>query len=79
MYRRKAAEIAAEKAYAEGKNENAREVVLNMLKRGRLTIEEIAEDTGITIVEVKELQKDLQKKIFINMLDFTTEIIRCSS
>ena len=57
--------VSAEEAYDEGKlegeNKRAREVALNMLKRGRLTVEEIAEYTGITIAEVEELQKGLQE------------------
>ena len=47
------AEEAAEK--------KARETALRMLESGRLTIEEIAEFAGLTITEVKELQKDLQE------------------
>ena len=53
--------VSAEEAYEEGENNRAREDALRMLKRGRLTIEEIAEYTEISIEEVKELQKNLQK------------------
>ena len=57
------AEEAAEDAYAEGmlegKLEEKKENALRMLKGGKLSIEEIAEYTGITIEKVKELQKDL--------------------
>ena len=63
VYAEEAAEIAAEKAYADGmldgKLEEKKENALRMLKGGKLSIEEIAEYTGITIEKVKELQKDL--------------------
>ena len=50
------AEEAAEKAI----EKNERETALRMLKRGRLSVEEIAEYTGLTIEEVTGLQKGLQ-------------------
>ncbi len=40
---------------AEGRNETKKETALKMLKRGKLTIEEIAEDTGLSVVEVEQL------------------------
>ena len=52
--------IHAEEAYAEGKLEGNKETALRMLKRGRLSVEEIAEDSGLTIEQVTELQKNLQ-------------------
>ena len=66
MYRRKAAEIAAEKAYAdgmldgklegklEGQNERAKENALNMLEDG-LPIEKIAKYSGLSIEQIKAL------------------------
>lgn len=38
-----------------GKKEAKKETALRMLKRGKLTLEEIAEDTGLSISEVREL------------------------
>ena len=38
-----------------GKKEAKKETALRMLKRGKLTLEEIAEDTGLGISEVREL------------------------
>ena len=52
--------VSAEEAYEEGENNRAREVALRMLKDG-LPIEKVAEYSGITIEEVKELQKVLQE------------------
>ncbi len=54
------AEEAAEKAAKKAIEKNARETALRMLKRGRLSVEEIAEYSELTIEEVTELQKDLQ-------------------
>jgi predicted transposase/invertase (TIGR01784 family) len=39
----------------QGINQNQRETALRMLKRGKMTIEEIAEDTGLSISEVEHL------------------------
>ena len=39
----------------EGIRETKKETVLKMLKRGKLTVEEIAEDTGLSVAEVEEL------------------------
>jgi len=44
----------------EGRLENAIEVVKNMLRRGRSTIQEIAEDTGLELSKVMELQMEFQ-------------------
>ena len=38
-----------------GKKEQAIETALKMIARGKLTLEEIAEDSGLTLEEVKEL------------------------
>ncbi len=39
----------------QGINQNQKETALRMLKRGKMTVEEIAEDTGLSIEEVEEL------------------------
>ena len=39
----------------QGISQNQRETALRMLKRGKLTVEEIAEDTGLSIAEVEQL------------------------
>ena len=39
----------------EGIRETKKETALKMLKRGKLTVEEIAEDTGLSVAEVEEL------------------------
>ncbi len=39
----------------QGIHETKKENALKMLKRGKLTIEEISEDSGLTIEEVKQL------------------------
>ena len=40
---------------SQGINEANRNTALKMLKRGKLTIEEIAEDTGLSVAEVEQL------------------------
>lgn len=39
------------------RDEAKREVVINMLKRGKMTIEEIAEDTKLSVTEVEQIVK----------------------
>ena len=39
----------------QGINQNQKETALRMLKRGKMTVEEIAEDTGLSIEEVEQL------------------------
>lgn len=39
----------------QGMMEGKREAALRMLKRGKLTIEEIAEDSGLSVEEVEQL------------------------
>lgn len=46
---------------AEGKDEARTEAVIKALKRGKLTLDEIAEDNGVSIERVKEIQKNLQE------------------
>ena len=37
------------------RNEAQKEIAIRMLKRGKMTIEEIAEDSGLSVTEVKQL------------------------
>lgn len=39
------------------RDEAKREVVINILKRGEMTIEEIAEDTKLSVTEVEQIAK----------------------
>lgn len=41
---------------SQGISQNQRETALRLLKRGKQTIEEIAEDTGLSVAEVEKLQ-----------------------
>ena len=43
----------------QGINQNKRETALRMLKRGKLTINEIAEDSGLSVAEVEQLKKQI--------------------
>ena len=54
-------ETSARKLKNETKNETKKETALRMLKRGKLTPEEIAEYADLSIAEVRELAK-LQTK-----------------
>jgi len=40
---------------SQGISENQRETALRLLRRGKLTVEEIAEDTGLSVAEVEQL------------------------
>ena len=44
-----------EEGIKEGEKRASRNSALRMLKRGKLTLEEIAEDTDLSLEEVKEL------------------------
>ena len=48
-------EIIAEKE----RRENSVKIALNFLKKGRVPLEEIAEGTGLTLEEVKNLKKSI--------------------
>ena len=48
-------ETSARKLKNEAENETKRITALRMLKRGKLTIEEIAEDSGLSVTEVEQL------------------------
>ena len=41
----------------QGITETKKRTALNMLKRGKMTIEEISEDTGLSVPEVEQLAK----------------------
>ena len=45
------------------KREQAEETAIKLLKRGRMTTEEIAEDTGLAIDKIKALKKSLLQKV----------------
>ncbi|NDO69259.1 hypothetical protein FMM80_11425 [Schaedlerella arabinosiphila] len=48
-------ETSARTILNQGISQNQRETALKLLKRGKLTIEEIAEDTGLSVSEVEQL------------------------
>ena len=48
-------ETSARTILNQGISQNQRETALKLLKRGQLTIEEIAEDTGLSVSEVEQL------------------------
>ncbi len=48
-------ETSARRLKNEAENETKRNTALRMLKRGKLTIEEIAEYTGLSVAEVEQL------------------------
>ncbi len=48
-------ETSARRLKNEAENETKRNTALRMLKRGKLTIEEIAEDSGLSVAEVEQL------------------------
>ena len=59
----KAVEEYAERRAVEGKREGKRETMLAMAKRvlanGKLMLKEIAECTGLSLVQVKKLQAEM--------------------
>ncbi len=48
-------ETSARKLKNEAENETKKNTALRMLKRGKMTIEEIAEDSGLSVAEVEQL------------------------
>lgn len=48
-------ETQARRILKKGMNDANRETALKLLKRGKQTVEEIAEDTGLSVPEVKQL------------------------
>lgn len=54
----KAMEDLWNEAANEGKKESQREAAFRMLAAGTLTLEQIAEFSGLTIEEVKQIQKE---------------------
>lgn len=55
MMRGKLIETSARRLKNEAVNETERNIALRMLKRGKLTIEEIAEYSGLSVTEVEQL------------------------
>ena len=55
MMRGKLIETNARRLKNEAVNETERNIALRMLKRGKLTIEEIAEYSGLSVAEVEQL------------------------
>ena len=48
-------ETSARRLKNEAENETKKQAALKLLKRGKQTVEEIAEDTGLSITEVEQL------------------------
>ena len=48
-------ETSARRLKSEAENETKRKTALKLLKRGKQTVEEIAEDTGLSVPEVRQL------------------------
>ena len=48
-------ETSARRLKNEAENETKKQTALKLLKRGKQTVEEIAEDTGLSITEVEQL------------------------
>ena len=48
-------ETEARRILNKGISETKKETALRMLKRGKMTIEEIAEDSGLSVAEVEQL------------------------
>ena len=40
---------------SQGISQNQREMAIKLLKRGKLTLEEISEDTGLGVMEIEKL------------------------
>ena len=53
------ASIILNQGKSQGIEENKKETAIRMLKRGKLTIEEIVEYSGLNIEEVKQLKTQL--------------------
>ena len=52
-------ETEARRLRDQAQKETARKTALRMLKRGKLTIDEIAEDSGLSVAEVEQLKEQL--------------------
>lgn len=48
-------ETEARRILNKGMNEAQKETAIRLLKRGKQTVEEIAEDTGLSVTEVEQL------------------------
>ena len=51
---------------SQGISEMKKETALRMLKRGKLTIEEIAEDSGLSVAEVEQLAGGIRSSFGTN-------------
>ena len=54
-------DLKSDLRYIQGAEENAAETITRLLRRKKMTIEEIAEDSGVSIEFVKAIQKRLGK------------------
>ena len=54
-------ETEARRLRGQAEKENARKTALRMLKRGKLSIDEIAEYAGLTVTEVKQLKEQISE------------------
>ncbi len=52
-------ETSARKIKNETLRENAREMAIRMLKKKKLTVEEISEYSGLSIIEIEQLKTEL--------------------
>ena len=59
---RQAVEIAKEEGIPIGTSQKALEAATNLLKLNKLSIDEIAQSTGLTIEKVQELKSQLEAK-----------------
>lgn len=49
----------------QGIDQAKKETALRLLKRGKLTVEEIAEDTGLSISEVDHLKQQIMEPVTV--------------
>lgn len=58
-------ETEARRLRDQAQKETARKTALRMLKRGKLTIDEIAEDSGLSVAEVEQLKEQLPELLTV--------------
>lgn len=58
-------ETEARRLRDEAKKENARKTALRMLKRGKLSIDEIADYSGLTVTEVEQLKEQIPELLTV--------------
>ena len=58
-------ETEARRLKDEAKKENARKTALRMLKRGKLSIDEIADYSGLTVTEVEQLKEQIPELLTV--------------